>query len=85
MTQPLDGQDSRHRANPPDFQHQLVREGEIRREKRAQGGKARAVARGSRHLSKTLVTPESIGDTNLIFKNALIMGNKEDSKGLHAT
>lgn len=62
-----------------------MREGEIRRDIREQEGKARVAARGSHHLSKTLVTPESIGDANLIFKNALIVENKENPKGLHAT
>lgn len=41
-------------------------------------------ARGSHHLSKTLVTPESIGDANLIFKNALLMDIKRIPKGFHA-
>lgn len=30
-------------------------------------------AQGSHNLSETLVTHESIGDTNLIFKHALIV------------
>lgn len=46
-----------------------------------QEGKACMAARGSHNLSKTLVTPESVGDTNLIFKNALIVEIKGIPEG----
>lgn len=38
-------------------------------------------AQGSHNLSETLVTRESIGDTNLIFKNALIVEIKRIPEG----
>ena len=44
-------------------------------------GKARMAAQGSHNLSETLVTRESIGDTNLIFKNALIVEIKRIPEG----
>lgn len=39
------------------------------------------VAQGSHNLSEALVTRESIGDSNLIFKNALIMEIKRIPEG----
>lgn len=44
-----------------------------RSSRRAREGKACLAAQGSHNLSETLVTRESIGDTNLIVKNALIV------------
>ena len=48
---------------------------------RAGERKACLAAQGSHSVSETLVTRESIGDTNLIFKNALIVEIKRIPEG----